>query len=94
MSACKAIPPSYLMCNIWSGITNVATHLAHDTNVFVAVQQGVLFILGPSPSAVNGLVRLQASIGQDDNQSLGVLVSRGNGHVLLRDELGKCWGWE
>jgi len=28
----------YLMCDVWSGITNIAVHLPHDANVLVAVE--------------------------------------------------------
>lgn len=83
---------SYLVRNVGPRIANVTVHLAHDANVFVAVQQRVLFLLaarrgtGPARSgdtaAAGYLERLEAGVGEDDNQPLGALVCRGEGRVL------------
>lgn len=84
---------SNLVGNIRSSITDIAVHLAHDTNVFIGVEQGVFLLsLGTrSVSTIDGLVSLETGIGQDDNQALGVLVGRGNWSMLLCDELWKVW---
>jgi hypothetical protein len=81
---------SYLMCDIWSGITDVAVHLAHDADVFVAVEEGVFLIaLAWSAAAMGGLVRLETGIGEDDDEAFAVLVGGGDGDVLLSNELGE-----
>jgi len=82
------------MRDVWSSVTDISTHFSHDSNVFIAVQKRILFILDTSSSAVDGLVRLQARIGQDDDQALGVFVIRGNRHVLLCDKLRKRRRWK
>lgn len=82
------------MCNVWTGVANVAVHLPHDSNVLVAVQQRVLFILDhawtpvgrrSSRAWVRGLVRFEAGIGKHHDQTASVLVRRGNGSVLRCD---------
>lgn len=72
------------MSNVRSGVTDVATHLAHDANVFIAVQQRVLVLLaaGLGP-AVGCAVGFQAGVGQDHNQSLGIFITGCNGHMLF-----------
>lgn len=80
----------YLMSDIGSGITNVAVHLAHDADVFIAVEEGVFLVaLAWSATAVGGLVRLETGIGEDDDEALAVLVGGGDGDVLLSNELGQ-----
>lgn len=82
----------YLVSNIRTSFTNIAVHLAHDTDVLVAVQQRVLLILGPS-TATGGPVSLETGIGENDDQTLSVLVMGGNGNMLLRNELRQLrWG--
>jgi len=79
---------SYLMCDIGSGITDIAVHLAHDADVFVAVEEGVFLIaLARSTTAMGGLVRLETGIGEDDDEALAVLVGGGDGDVLFGNEL-------
>lgn len=55
-----------LMCNIRSGIANIAVHLAHDANVLVAVQQRVLLVAAghawPRWRTVRSLVGFETSI--------------------------------
>lgn len=76
------------MCDIRPGLTNVPVHLAHDTNMLITVQQRVLFVpTRTAASTVGGPVSLQAGIGENNNQALGVLVMRGDGSMLLSDEL-------
>lgn len=59
------------MCNVRSCVADISVHLAHDADVFVAVEQGVLgvlFAVWAVPAAgVRCLVGLQARIGQDDD---------------------------
>lgn len=76
----------YLMGDIRSSLADIPVHLAHDTNVLVTVQQRVLFILSRT-TAAGGPVGLQAGVGKNHNQPLGVLVVRRNGDMLLRNEL-------
>lgn len=53
---------SHLMRNIRSRVTNVAVHLPHDANVFIAIQQAVLLVLHAIAAAVGSLVCLEACI--------------------------------
>lgn len=52
------------MCNIWSGITDITVHLAHDTDMFIAVEQRVLLLAltAWSIAAKGGFVGLQTGI--------------------------------
>lgn len=83
-----------LMGDVGSGVTNVAAHLAHDSDVFIAVEERIfLFFAAWLSAAVGCSVGLETGIGQDDNQSSGVLVARGDGHVLLGNQSGEFrWG--
>lgn len=76
-----------LVCDIGTSVRDVAVHLAHDTNVLVAVEQRVLVILHAIPAAVRGLIRLQAGVREHDDQALGVLVILRDRDMLLGDEL-------
>lgn len=80
------IAATYLVSDIGTSLADIPVHLAHDTNVLVAVQQRVLLILR-SGAATGGPVGLQTGIGENDDQTLGVLVMRGNWDMLLCNEL-------
>ena len=89
---------SNLVGDIGSGITDIATHLAHDADVLITVQQRVLLLALCAGSAIaaseDSLVGLEAGIGEDDDQAFGVLVGRGDGDMLLGDKLREGWRWE
>jgi hypothetical protein len=75
---------------VGSGITDVTAHFAHDTNVLIAVQQRVFFFFAARLAAAVGCtVGLEAGIRKDYNQSFRVLVTGGNGHVLLGNKPGE-----
>ena len=79
-----------LVCNIGTSITDVAIHLTEDADVLIAVKQGILVLpvhAGATRTAMRGLVRLEARVGQNDNKSLRVLISRGDGGLLFCNEL-------
>lgn len=79
-----------LMRDIRSRVADIPIHLAHHTNMLVAVQQRVLLLplsAHAARAAVGCLVGLEAGIAQDDNESLGVLVGWRNGVVLLGHQL-------
>jgi hypothetical protein len=79
---------SYLMSDIGSRIADIAVHLAHDTDVLVAVEERVLLVaLARSAASVGALVCLETGIGEDDNEALAVFIGGGNGDMLLSDEL-------
>lgn len=83
------------MCDIWSGVTDIAVHLAHDTNVLVAVEEGVFLVaLTWSTPTMTGLVGLKTGIGEDDDEALGVFIGFGDWHMLLGDELREGGRWE
>ena len=83
----------YLMCDVGSGVADVAVHLPHDPDVLVTIQQRVLFVLFGASSSVRSLVGFQASMRQDDNKALGVLVGSRYRNHLLCDELRQFrWG--
>lgn len=83
-----------LVGDIRTRIRDVAVHLAHDSNVLVAVEQRVFVILHAVAAAVCGFVCLETGVGEDDNQALGVLVVGSDGNMLLGDELRECGWWE
>ena len=75
------------MSDIRTGLANVAVHLAHDTNMLVTVQQRVLLVATGTAASAGSPVGLQAGIGENDNQTLGVLVLGRDGNVLLSHQL-------
>lgn len=80
------------MRNVGSRVANVTVHLPHDTDVFVAVEQRVLVLPlhahTAAATAVRGLVRFEAGIGEYDDEPRCVLVTRRNGNVLFGNKLG------
>lgn len=75
------------MCDVRSSITDITTCLPHDTDMLVTVQKGIFFFFASRlAAAMRSSVGLEAGIGEDDYESLGVLVVGGDGHVLLCDE--------
>lgn len=84
---------SNLVGDVGASVTDVSVHLAHDTNVLIAVEERVLFLslhAHAAGAAVGRLVGLEAGVGEHHDEPLGVLVGRWDGHVLLGDELGQC----
>src|SRR5690242_1408782 len=92
------------MGDVRTRLTDVAAHLAHDTNMIVAIEE-VVFVLPtarPTSRAMRRLVGLKCGIAKDDNQTLRVLVVGGDWLVLFsyksrqlgwRHRLGSCrWG--
>ena len=77
-----------LMGDVGTGFTNISVHLPHDSDVFVAIQQRILFISHPV-AASGGFVGLQTGVRQDHDHPLRVLVRGGDRYMLLRDELWK-----
>lgn len=75
------------MGDVWSGIADVAIHLSHHANMLITVEERVFVVLHAVAAAMRCLVRLEACIGQDDNQALGILVVAWDGHMLLGDQL-------
>jgi hypothetical protein len=82
------------MGNVGSRVADIAVHLAHDTNVFIAIKQRILILAlhahaaGTAAAAIGCFVCLEAGIGQHYDKSLGVLVAGGDGNILFSDELG------
>lgn len=76
------------MGNIRPSLTDVSVHLAHHTDMLVAVEQRVFLItVGAAAPAVRGTEGFQACMRQDDDQTLGLLIVGGDGDVLLGDQL-------
>jgi hypothetical protein len=79
-----------LVCNVGAGITDVAIHLAEHADVLVTVEEGVLVLAvhaRATGTTMGGLVRLKAGVGQHDNEALRVFVGRGDGGLLLGNQL-------
>jgi hypothetical protein len=72
--------------DIWTSFTDVATHLPHDSNVLIAVEQRVFLIFTTSAAAMSSLVRFEAGVRQDDDESLGVFVRGGDRDMLFGNE--------
>ena len=87
--------PAHLVSNIRPSFANVSAHLSHDSNMLVAVQQGVLVVSSRSSGGTVGgdLERFKASIGKDDDEALRVLVCGGDDRGLLCNQLGQFWRW-
>lgn len=85
------------MGNVGASIADVPVHLPHDANMLVAVEERVLVFAKSSGAvgpAVRRLVSLETGIGQDNNESLRVLVGGRNGGMLFRHELWQRRGRE
>jgi hypothetical protein len=78
---------TYLVENVGTGFTNVASHLLQDSDVVVRVQQRVL--LGTVGSSGRHLVGLETRLGEDNDETLGVMVVGGDGSCLLSNESGE-----
>ena len=84
---------AYLVRDVRPRVADVAVHLAHDADVLVAVEQGVL-VLGAGAMvaggpAVDRAVGFEARVRQHHDQPLRVLVRGRDRDVLLGDELGE-----
>ncbi len=78
-----------LVCNVRSGIANVAVHLAHHTDMLVTVEQRV-FLLALATGSIateTGLVSLKTGIRENDDQSLRIFIGRRDRNMLFGDEL-------
>jgi hypothetical protein len=72
------------VCDIWPCITNIAVRLSHDTNMFVGIEESVFLVATASRlSRAHSLEGLETGIGENHDEPLGVLVGRGDGHMLL-----------
>ena len=84
---------THLMRNVGSRVADIAVHLAHDTNVFVAVEERVFVLALHAHAArtatVRGFVGLEAGIGEHYDEPLGILVARSDRDILFGDELGE-----
>jgi hypothetical protein len=83
-----------LVGDVGARVRDVAVHFAHDSDVLVAVEERVLVIFHAIAATVRGFVGLEAGVGEDDDQALGVLVVGCDGDVLLGDELWEGGWWE
>lgn len=80
-----------LVGDIRASIADIAVHLAQNANVLVAVQERVLVFAVHARAArasMRGFVRLKAGIGQHDDESLRVFISRRDRCALFGYELG------
>lgn len=78
------------MSNVGSGVANISIHLAHHSDVFVAVEERVLVLpvgTRTTPAAVRSFVGFEAGIRQNNNEPLRILVGRRNRCILLRYQL-------
>lgn len=76
-----------LVRDVGARVADVSIHLAHHTDVLIAVEERVLVLAVDASAAgatMRGLVSLEAGIGQDHNEPLRVLVGGRNRDVLLR----------
>ena len=85
---------AHLMCDVWPRVTDVSVHLAHDPNMFVAVQEGVLFVSHIAhAAAIRCSICFQARVGEYHYKSLSVFIVRRYGDVLFGNQLWKLWWW-
>ena len=82
------------MGNIWTSITDVPIHLAQHANMFVTVEQGVFVFAvhaGATRPSMRGFVCLKTGIGKNNNQTLRVLVVRGDWCFLFGRKPWQRW---
>lgn len=83
------------MSDVWACIADITIHFAHDTDVFITVEERVLVLLHAIASNImRSLVRLKARIRQNNDQSLRVLVITRDWNVLLGDQLREAGRWQ
>ena len=75
-----------LVRDVWARFTNISTHLTHDANVFITVQQRVFFIFATCATAMGRPIRLEARMRENNDESLSVLVPVGYRYMLFGDE--------
>ena len=76
------------MSDIGSCITDIAVHLAHNTDVLVAVEERIFLVaLAWSATSVRRLVGLETGIGEDNDEAFAAFVAGWNGDMLFSDEL-------
>ena len=80
------------MGDVWSRLADVAAHFTHDTYMFIAIEQRVFLISCTMSAPSKSLVGLEAGVGENDDESLGIAVRSGDGRVLLGNELRQL-GW-
>ena len=82
------------MCNIRSGVTDIAIRLSHDTNVLVGVEEGVFLVAIAILSGACSLECLETCIGEDDDKALGRFIGGWDRDMLLCDKLWQSWWGE
>ena len=86
---------SNLMGNIGSSVANIAIHLAHYANMFVAVEKRILLVTRAwSPSRMRCFVGLKTGIGQYHDHPRSILVGRRDRNMLLSYQIWEFWRWE
>lgn len=76
------------MGDIRSGLTDISVHLAHHTNVFIAIKQRVFLIPTRAIATTMGsTICLQTGMRENDNQALCLLVIGRNRDMLFSDQL-------
>jgi hypothetical protein len=79
---------------VWTCFTNVASHLAHNANVLIAIQQRVFLVFSSRAATMSSFVCFETCVGEDDDEPLGVLVGGGYRYVLFGDESRQFGCWE
>jgi len=80
-----------LVGDIRTRLADVTIHLAHDPNVFIAVEERILLFTAAT-AAMRRTVRFQAGVRQYDDEAFGAPVVRGDRDVLFSDKLGEFGG--
>ena len=75
------------MGDIRSCLADVAAHFAHNTYMFIAIEERVFLISCSMSAPSEGLVSLKAGIREYNDESLSIAVGGGDGHVLLGNQL-------
>ena len=70
---------------------DVSAHLAHDTNMFIAVEERVFLFFRALLSTVSSSISFEASVREDHNEPLCALVCGWYGNMLLGDQAWKYW---
>ena len=83
-----------LVSYIRTSFADVATHLTHDPDMFIAVQQRILFIFSTCTAPMSSFICLETCVGENNNKPLGVFVGGRNRDVLFGDESWKFRCWE
>jgi hypothetical protein len=65
------------MCNVWPSVADVTVHLAHNSDMLVAVEKRILLLSGKAVAAIAAysFVCLKTRVAKHDNETFRAMVT-------------------